>query len=143
MIHPKWLILFFLSFFLGAMASEQIKNDSIPGLATTNSELQFQDKFYEALKQKGIENYTKAIDALKSCSKLYPERAVVYYLLGDLYYKTKAYSRSEINLQKAIVLDKDNFWYKEKLYQLYVHTCLLYTSPSPRDRQKSRMPSSA
>ena len=24
-----------------------------------------------------------------------------------------------------------------------VKTCLLYTSPSPRDRQKSRMPSSA
>ena len=23
------------------------------------------------------------------------------------------------------------------------HNCLLYTSPSPRDRQKSRMPSSA
>ena len=27
--------------------------------------------------------------------------------------------------------------------QLEVNTCLLYTSPSPRDRQKSRMPSSA
>ena len=26
---------------------------------------------------------------------------------------------------------------------LLKHTCLLYTSPSPRDRQKSRMPSSA
>ena len=25
----------------------------------------------------------------------------------------------------------------------YITTCLLYTSPSPRDRQKSRMPSSA
>ena len=25
----------------------------------------------------------------------------------------------------------------------WVDTCLLYTSPSPRDRQKSRMPSSA
>ena len=25
----------------------------------------------------------------------------------------------------------------------YKHICLLYTSPSPRDRQKSRMPSSA
>src|SRR5674476_518859 len=25
---------------------------------------------------------------------------------------------------------------------LYRYTCLLYTSPSPRDRQKSRMPSS-
>ena len=30
-------------------------------------------------------------------------------------------------------------------YQMYnvLTTCLLYTSPSPRDRQKSRMPSSA
>ena len=26
---------------------------------------------------------------------------------------------------------------------VYFRTCLLYTSPSPRDRQKSRMPSSA
>ena len=39
----------------------------------------------------------------------------------------------------------------ERLYQSYLDdpdpdkhkTCLLYTSPSPRDRQKSRMPSSA
>ena len=29
------------------------------------------------------------------------------------------------------------------LSQTLTHTCLLYTSPSPRDRQKSRMPSSA
>eukprot|EP01017_Pseudomicrothorax_dubius_P031602 TRINITY_DN4053_c0_g2_i2.p1 TRINITY_DN4053_c0_g2~~TRINITY_DN4053_c0_g2_i2.p1 ORF type:complete len:569 (-),score=150.51 TRINITY_DN4053_c0_g2_i2:40-1746(-) len=28
-------------------------------------------------------------------------------------------------------------------YHEYLNTCLLYTSPSPRDRQKSRMPSSA
>ena len=28
-------------------------------------------------------------------------------------------------------------------YALPADTCLLYTSPSPRDRQKSRMPSSA
>ena len=27
--------------------------------------------------------------------------------------------------------------------QIYLEDCLLYTSPSPRDRQKSRMPSSA
>ena len=31
--------------------------------------------------------------------------------------------------------------YEEVARKLY--TCLLYTSPSPRDRQKSRMPSSA
>ena len=30
----------------------------------------------------------------------------------------------------------------QKIYEI-LRTCLLYTSPSPRDRQKSRMPSSA
>ena len=37
----------------------------------------------------------------------------------------------------AVVMNKD--------YQIVAHyrSCLLYTSPSPRDRQKSRMPSSA
>ena len=33
---------------------------------------------------------------------------------------------------------KNNFNFK-----FAINTCLLYTSPSPRDRQKSRMPSSA
>ena len=30
-----------------------------------------------------------------------------------------------------------------KIITITITTCLLYTSPSPRDRQKSRMPSSA
>ena len=64
MIHPKRLILFFASLFLGAMVSAQIKQDSLSDLKTLNPELQFQDNFYEALKQKGLENYTKAIDAV-------------------------------------------------------------------------------
>ena len=39
-------------------------------------------------------------------------------------------------------------WGKESKFTEWVDedgdgTCLLYTSPSPRDRQKSRMPSSA
>ena len=32
---------------------------------------------------------------------------------------------------------------KYKVFGVFVTSCLLYTSPSPRDRQKSRMPSSA
>ena len=37
-------------------------------------------------------------------------------------------------------LDQDNQVYVSRFFLI---TCLLYTSPSPRDRQKSRMPSSA
>ena len=34
-------------------------------------------------------------------------------------------------------------WNDKQSGQKVERTCLLYTSPSPRDRQKSRMPSSA
>ena len=34
-------------------------------------------------------------------------------------------------------------WVQAPDSNAFLDTCLLYTSPSPRDRQKSRMPSSA
>ena len=42
-------------------------------------------------------------------------------------------------------ITKDNLLMrmKEQEWDDVINTCLLYTSPSPRDRQKSRMPSSA
>ena len=49
--------------------------------------------------------------------------------------------------KKMLEIAKDkNLKTIENLDDLITHdveTCLLYTSPSPRDRQKSRMPSSA
>ena len=44
----------------------------------------------------------------------------------------------KINLGLVCIVDKE-----KKLLGLMTDGCLLYTSPSPRDRQKSRMPSSA
>ena len=41
-------------------------------------------------------------------------------------------------------LEQENTFQSDLLGEGTLHfTCLLYTSPSPRDRQKSRMPSSA
>ena len=37
----------------------------------------------------------------------------------------------------------DLFWQWQDFRSGKIKICLLYTSPSPRDRQKSRMPSSA
>ena len=39
----------------------------------------------------------------------------------------------------AIIVPMDGYHF----YRAELNACLLYTSPSPRDRQKSRMPSSA
>ena len=41
-------------------------------------------------------------------------------------------------LAMKLIAEESRTWTLE-----YLLTCLLYTSPSPRDRQKSRMPSSA
>ena len=38
---------------------------------------------------------------------------------------------------------EEKFARSDRLYNSPLYACLLYTSPSPRDRQKSRMPSSA
>ena len=40
------------------------------------------------------------------------------------------------------VIQKENSKTKDSLYE-QLYACLLYTSPSPRDRTRSRMPSSA
>ena len=47
--------------------------------------------------------------------------------------------RAKVKKQKRIIDELKTALNEQK--QLL--TCLLYTSPSPRDRQKSRMPSSA
>ena len=44
--------------------------------------------------------------------------------------------------QKLKMLERDGF-IERKIQNTSPIRCLLYTSPSPRDRQKSRMPSSA
>ena len=45
----------------------------------------------------------------------------------------------EINSREVLVVRSN----EGELYAVEDNCCLLYTSPSPRDREKSRMPSSA
>ena len=51
-----------------------------------------------------------------------PDAGEISYWLGESYYVTQSYADAADS---------------------YINSCLLYTSPSPRDRTRSRMPSSA
>ena len=55
--------------------------------------------------------------------------------------KAKGVSTTLIDARFAKPLDEELILKSAKEHELMI--CLLYTSPSPRDRQKSRMPSSA
>ena len=58
--------------------------------------------------------------------------------LPDTYHMVVSQSNTEIVV--SVTTRKSVFLHGEANYSC---ACLLYTSPSPRDRQKSRMPSSA
>ena len=51
--------------------------------------LKFQTHFFEALKQKAIENHDKAITALERCLKLDANNATIYHELGKNYLALK------------------------------------------------------
>ena len=61
-------------------------------------------------------------------------------VLAD-YFDTRIDTKKLSPTQRDIMLNKVNAMIGE--VKTPPNTCLLYTSPSPRDRQKSRMPSSA
>jgi len=79
----------------------------------------YQEYFFEALKQKGIENYDKAIIALSKCVLMDDKNSVVYFELGKNYAKLKNYPSAEGALKKAIAIEPDNEWYLDELYGVY------------------------
>lgn len=80
---------------------------------------EFQELFYEALKQKGIENYDRSVEALLKCIELDGDVPVLYFELGKNYNKLKNFGDAEKALKKAVSLDPDNEWYLDELYDYY------------------------
>ena len=79
----------------------------------------FQTTFFEALQQKGIENYDKAIYLLLECRDQAPENASVHFELGKNYFELDKFQLAEEALLKANALKPNNRWILEELYHLY------------------------
>lgn len=82
----------------------------------------FQNFFYESLKQKGIENYDKAIEALQRCQELEPNNAVVYFELGKNYLAQKKYKDAYDNFEKVTQMDQKNRWAWVGMYDVCYDT---------------------
>ena len=83
---------------------------------------EFENNFYEALKQKAIENYDKAIISLDKCLQKEPNNPEVYYQLGINYLNQKYYGEAENAFQKAVDLEPKQRWYWNGLYDVYYQT---------------------
>ncbi|WP_255584643.1 lipopolysaccharide assembly protein LapB [Zunongwangia sp. SCSIO 43204] len=75
--------------------------------ATVNSDLgevndAFQEYFFEALKQRGIENYRKSNEALQKCLSIDDSKAVIYYEMAKNFYSLEEFEKAQPNFQKAL-----------------------------------------
>jgi len=97
----------------------QVDFNKTPDDDLGNIEDKYQEYFFEALKQKGIENYDRSIKALLKCIDLDDSKPVIYFELGKNYVELKNFGAAETALKKAISKAPDNEWFLNELYGLY------------------------
>ena len=71
----------------------------------------FQELFFEALKQKGIENYDKAINALLECKEIDPQSHVIDHELAKTYHLNKQFVLAQESAIQAVNQEPENLWY--------------------------------
>jgi tetratricopeptide (TPR) repeat protein len=79
---------------------------------------EFQELFFEALKQKGIENYDKEINLLLECKRLDPKNAVIDHELAKAYYENKNYVLAQGSALEALSAEPGNIWFLETLMKI-------------------------
>lgn len=82
----------------------------------------FQDYFYEAIKQKSMENYDKAIEALEKGKAIEPENPIVYFELGKNYLAQKKYKDAYDSFEKVTKIDPKNRWAWVGMYDVCYET---------------------
>ncbi len=86
------------------------------------AENEFETNFFDALKEKAIENYDKAIIALQKCLLKEPLNPEIHYQLGVNYLAQKKYVEAENAFQKAVDLEPNQRWYWNGLYDVHYQT---------------------
>ena len=95
---------------------------------------EFQELFFEALKQKGIENYDKAINLLLKCKQLSPDNSVVDHELAKAYGLNNQLLLAERYAITAVNTEPTSLWY------LYTLVDILKKQGSGLETIRDRIP---
>ncbi|WP_248724639.1 lipopolysaccharide assembly protein LapB [Seonamhaeicola sp. ML3] len=121
MKHSIYILVFFFGIvFIPWSTIAQVDFNKTPDDDLGDVEDKFQEHFYEAMKQKGIENFDRAIESLLKCVELNKDVPVLYFELGKSYVKLKNFGAAEDALKKAVSKDPDNEWFLDELYGYYM-----------------------
>jgi len=111
--HLCVAMLIFLSIGLHSCSSKKGASglSSSADLMADQSLQKFQEAYFEAQKQKAINNSEKAYEKFLECSKLYPDEDATFYELAKLDTLLNNYPSALSNITKASGLAPNNLWY--------------------------------
>lgn len=79
---------------------------------------EFQETFFEALKQKGIQNYDRASNLLLKCKQLRPDDAAIDHELAKVNLLDKNYIVAEQYAIEALLSESENYWFLNTLSEV-------------------------
>ncbi len=103
---------------LFAYAQEDAIEEESAAVSLEDYTDEFQENFFEALKQKGIENYDKAINLLLECKQLDADNSVVDHELASAYLADKQYALAQEYGLEALISEPANYWYLNTLVEI-------------------------
>jgi len=118
----RHIVMFIL--FLGGIENTVFSQEIVPKLDINIDDLgnvsdEFQENFFEALKQKAITNYEKAIASLEECIEIDSKPIFLYSELGKNYLELKVYDQAAINFKKVLDEKPNDKYVLELLFEVY------------------------
>ena len=127
-----WIVLIVSAMAHNAACAQEERESSEVYLEEYTDE--FQENFFEALKQKGIQNYDRAVDLFLKCKQLEPNNSVVDYELAKAYMLDKKYVQAQDYAIEALLSEPTDYWYLDNLLTI------LDKQGTPIETIKQRIP---
>jgi len=102
-----------------SLAQVFIAQKNMEELQKEQQELNFQNFFFEALQQKAIGNFDKAISALENCQNIKNDDKAVEFEFAKNYFELDKYYEAETYIKKALVKEPENLYMLVLLKDIY------------------------
>ncbi len=79
---------------------------------------QFQEYFFEGLKQRGIENYDRAVEAFLKCKDIDPSSHVIDHEIAKSYLLDNKVFKADQFAREALLAEPENRWYLDTYVQV-------------------------
>lgn len=100
-VNLHWIVAVGLIFISSFLYAQKINTEE-------ENSLKFQTHFFEALKQKAIKNYSKAIESLELCNETDASNVAVLFEFSKNYLELNNYFEAELFIEKALLIAPEN-----------------------------------